>query len=299
MNPWKKRALEAGKLMDETWAKAMRLVEERRARGDHRPCLVDKLLDQYQAQSFPMTQHAFQNLLGEILEGGSDTASSQLLTLILALAKHPEVQRKAWLEIDAVCKCDRSPTWSDFDKLQYINCIVKEGMRWRPVGPLGLPHRVRQDDYYEGQLIPKDSTIFIPVWALHHSEQFGFYDPEKFDPDRYLDYPNPAYHYAGSPDYNKRDHYGYGAGRRLCPGIHLGERMQWPVIAKLLWAFEFSEPIDQKTGETISLDADAYTIGLVHAPLPFAVTIKPRSQGHIETIKRETPAAWEILRPWE
>jgi len=27
----------------------------------------------------------------------------------------------------------RSPTWSDFNQMPYVNCIVKEGMRWRPV----------------------------------------------------------------------------------------------------------------------------------------------------------------------
>jgi hypothetical protein len=28
---------------------------------------------------------------------------------------------------------NRSPTWTDFNSMPYINCIVKEGMRYRPV----------------------------------------------------------------------------------------------------------------------------------------------------------------------
>ena len=94
-------------------------------------------------------------------------------------------------------------------------------------------------------------------------------------------------------------HYGYGAGRRMCPGIHLAERNQWRIVAKLLWAFEFSEPTDPKTGKTIPLDTEAYHIGLLHSPLPFNVNIKPRSEMHIEVIRREAKAALQSLAKWD
>ena len=35
---------------------------------------------------------------------------------------------------------ERSPEWSDFEKLPYINMIIKESHRWRPVSPLGVSH---------------------------------------------------------------------------------------------------------------------------------------------------------------
>jgi len=47
--------------------------------------------------------------------------------------------------------------------------------------------------------------IFIPIWALNHSEHLGFKDPETFNPDRYLNHRGLANEYAGSPDYNQRD----------------------------------------------------------------------------------------------
>lgn len=55
-----------------------------------------------------------------------------LLTIILALTKFPEVQVRAREELDAVCGADRTPQFSDFDSLPYINCIIKEALRWRP-----------------------------------------------------------------------------------------------------------------------------------------------------------------------
>lgn len=132
---WKRRAIDAGKTMDATWAKSRRLVEERRARGEKRACIMDNLLDEYEKKGWPpsISQHSFTNLLGEIVEGGADTTAAQLLTLILAFALHPEVQTKARAEIDAACGTDRSPRWDDFAAIPYVNCIVKEGMRWRPV----------------------------------------------------------------------------------------------------------------------------------------------------------------------
>ncbi|KAJ5699992.1 Cytochrome P450 [Penicillium majusculum] len=45
--------------------------------------------------------------------------------------------------------------------------------------------------------------------------------------------------YAGS---EHRDHLGYGAGRCVCPGIHLAERNLIIGVAKLFWAFEFLNP---------------------------------------------------------
>lgn len=104
---WKRRAAEASISMHAIWLKARRLVDERRALGDHRVCLADKLLDEYQEKGFPMTQHALDQLFGELVEGGAETTSSSMLTMILCLATNPWVQRKAQQQIDEVCGSTR------------------------------------------------------------------------------------------------------------------------------------------------------------------------------------------------
>lgn len=71
--------------------------------------------------------------------------SSSLSWFILAMVLYPGVQRKAHAELDAVVQ-DRLPAFQDRDKLPYINAVCKEIYRWRPVSPLGVPHRVTQDD---------------------------------------------------------------------------------------------------------------------------------------------------------
>jgi cytochrome P450 len=53
------------------------------------------------------------------------------------MAMHPDAQRKAQAEIDAVVGQDRLPNFSDQAKLPYVNAIVKETLRWHPIFPRG------------------------------------------------------------------------------------------------------------------------------------------------------------------
>jgi Cytochrome P450 len=168
----------------------------------------------------------------------------------------------------------------------------------RPFISLTLLTSLDTDDIYEGMLIPKDTTLFIPTWALHHSDSI-YPDSESFNPDRYLGHDKLANDYAGNADWANRDHYNYGAGRRICPGIHLAERNMWRIAAKLLWAFEFAEPVDAATGKVRHLDPLAYNPGILQAPLPFEVQIKPRSAEHVKIIKSELSAALEFLRQYD
>ncbi|KAK7206979.1 putative cytochrome P450 oxidoreductase [Myxozyma melibiosi] len=294
---WKRRAIAAGVVFDSVWGKARKIVDDRRAKGDKRDCIIDHLLDEYNAKGWPMSQHAFNNLVGEVVEGAADTTAAQLLTLILAFATHPEVQTKARKQIDALCGPDRVPRFSDFKDLPYVNQVIKEGLRWRPVAVTGLPHRVRQDDNYNGFFIPKDSTIFLAVWAIHHTE--GLYpDEDTYNPDRFEGYARLANDYAGMSDYTQRDHYTYGAGRRLCPGVHLAERNMWRIAARILWGFNVEEPIDPETGKVVHLDTHRYNPGILQAPLPFKVRITPRSEQHAETMRKELDGALDFLKAW-
>ena len=53
------------------------------------------------------------------------------------MAMHPDVQRKAQAEIDAVVGQDRLPDFSDRAKLPYVNAIIEETLRWHSITPLG------------------------------------------------------------------------------------------------------------------------------------------------------------------
>lgn len=73
----------------------------------------------------------------------------------------------------------------------------------------------------------------------------------------------------------------------------------WRIAAKLLWAFEFSPPRDPVTGKEQTMDPDAYNPGILQAPLPFKVQIKPRSEKHIATIERERKDANGFMEQYQ
>ena len=87
-----------------------------------------------------------------------------IMTFLLAMVLHPNVQKKAQEEIDCVVGTDRLPSLDDRDKMPFIAHVMWENLRWNPVAPLALSHATVQDDIYEGYWIPKGTTIQPNVW---------------------------------------------------------------------------------------------------------------------------------------
>ena len=54
---------------------------------------------------------------------------------------HPDVVQKAHEEIDRVVGRDRLPTFQDRDNLPYVDCVLKEVLRWNPAAPLSESFR--------------------------------------------------------------------------------------------------------------------------------------------------------------
>ncbi len=71
------------------------------------------------------------------LSANAFQTSSALSVLLLAMTLYPDVLKRGQDEIDAVVGIDRQPGFQDQNDLPYINAIVKEVLRWRPIAPLG------------------------------------------------------------------------------------------------------------------------------------------------------------------
>ena len=147
----------------------------------------------------------------------------------------------------------------------------------------------------DGMLLPKGSTVVLNVWAMHHDER-TWKDPQHFIPERFESYPGLASSYAASGEWDKRDHFGYGAGRRICPGIHLAERNLFIGVAKLLWAFRFGV----KEGADINTSAETgLSQGFLHCVKEYGSSITLRSEAKRETISREFEEARTIFARYE
>jgi cytochrome P450 len=117
-----------------------------------------------------------------------------LTAFTLAMIKSIEVQRKAQEAIDRVVGNDRLPTFGDREKLLYINAVVKEATRWRPIVPMGFLHVATETFYHEGFRISKDALLLPAVWWFLRVPSV-YLEPESFDPERFLpprDEPDPG-----------------------------------------------------------------------------------------------------------
>jgi cytochrome P450 len=80
-----------------------------------------------------------------------------------------------------------------------------------------------QDDTYEGYSIPAGTMLFANTWAIHHDES-EYERPDDFYPERFLNNKFGTHHpTSDTSDDHRRATYGFGAGRRVCPGQRLAE----------------------------------------------------------------------------
>ena len=179
---------------------------------------------------------------------------------MLAMLAYPETQVRAHAELDSVVGRARMPTFADYPHLPYIRAMVKEVLRWRPVAPLGMPHRSTKDDWYEGMFIPK-GTICIPnVWHMNRDPEIFGKNTEHFDPGRYLDVSGDLA--SGLSDIKEQGHFTYGFGRRNCVGRHMADNTLFINMAVMLWANKMERKKDA-SGHYPPLDLDNWVdIGL-------------------------------------
>jgi len=190
---------------------------------------------------------------------------------------YPAVQQRAQQEIDLVVGANRLSCVEDRDSLVYLNALMLEVLRWNPVAPLGLYHRVTMDDEYEGMFIPKGSILQANIWAITQDEEF-YPEPTKFEPERHL--PVGEDKVSQQPDPRE---YVFGFGRRICPGMYFAETSLFLNMAGVLAAFNISKALD-KDGKEITPKVE-YQAGIVSHVVPFQCNITPRSSNAAALVK--------------
>jgi cytochrome P450 family 619 len=289
--------------MNSLYSGFLKGLRQRRAKGGSRGSLMDKVLDVAESgkrkEGLTYSDHELAFMGGTVTEGGSDTTASVITAFVQAMIVWPEVQKKAQAQIDSVVGEDRSPNWGDYVRLPYVAQCVKESMRWRPVVPLPLPRVLAEDDWINGKLLPKGTTVIMNSWGMQH-DPTRFPGPDLFDPDHFIGVTKLANELAiGDPE--DRDHYGYGAGRRICPGIHLAERTMFLAMAKILWAFDVS-PGKDRAGKIVLPDTSperGYCEGALICAYDFPATFKVRGKERKQTILREFEDGKSLMLKYE
>ncbi|KAF2844594.1 cytochrome P450 [Plenodomus tracheiphilus IPT5] len=204
-----------------------------------RPCLCTDILTFQQQENLSDDTSTF--LANTFFEAGSETTASTLYGFIQAMLLYPAAQRAAQAEVDALCNNDnnanRWPEPSDLPNLPYIRACVKEILRWMPAAPLGIPHALIQDTEYMGYHLPAHASLLLNTYTIHN-DPTRYPSPELFLPERHLGDSTSSSESSVLTDVSERDHFGFGSGRRICPGMHIVDRTLAVVVARLVWGFD-------------------------------------------------------------
>ncbi|KAF1914656.1 cytochrome P450 [Ampelomyces quisqualis] len=268
------------------WLDVKKAIKEKTAR----PSFCIDLVRAQDAEGFSDLLAGY--VSGSLLEAGSDTTAATLVGFVQAMLLFPNVAKAAQEELDRVCG-DEFPTLDDMPDLPYIRGLIKESLRWMPTDILGVPHAVIRDDEYMGYTIPKGAGVMWNVWAVHMDPK-RHPDPRRFDPARYAHDNQTAAEAANNADASKRDHFVFGAGRRLCQGMHIAERSLFLAIARMLWAFDLRLALDAD-GNEVKPDADDLTEGLMVCPRPFPARIVPRDEAKVARVRAEWSKMEDVL----
>lgn len=222
-------------------------------------------------QSHGMSAKELAYDVGIIYEAGSDTTTMALEVFTLAMILYPDVMKKAQNEVDAIVQ--GYPSYENKGQLPYIEAVVKEVLRWRPVSAGGIPHAVTQDDEYMGFHIPKGATVIGNHWSIHLDENI-YKDPYIFNPDRWIE--DPALPLAA-----------FGFGRRICTGQHIAKNSLYINITRLLWAFDIGYAWEEVGGvkKRCEVDPFAFTQGFNSRPEPFKAIFTARSLEKVAIIQ--------------
>ncbi|XP_058104709.1 geraniol 8-hydroxylase-like [Magnolia sinica] len=195
---------------------------------------LDLLLDQSEVSGSELDRHDIKTLFVDIFVAGSDTSSSTLEWAMSELLHNPQAMAIARSEIAETIGTEKQVEESDIAGLPYLQAVVKETLRLHPPVPLLLPRRAESSTEICGFTIPKHAQVLVNAWAIGRDRN-TWVDPTSFTPGRFL---------GSEVDFKGRDFelIPFGAGRRICPGLPLANRMVHLMLASLLHSFAWKLP---------------------------------------------------------
>ncbi|KAF7326750.1 hypothetical protein MVEN_02594000 [Mycena venus] len=277
LSPWRAEAQRKHQRELEVYGRLALEVKAQMEKDPEIECFAARLWDQQ--EKLNLTNEELFYIAGSSFAAGTDTNTLTLLWFVMAMALYPATMEKAQHEIDSVFNSESLPNFSRMKDLPYCFALVKEVFRWGPAAPLSIPHYTDADDEYKGYTIHKGTAVISSIWNMHHNEE-EFPDSYTFNPERFLS-KGPVS--GDGAESLTEGHYGFGFGRRKCPGLHLAAKSTWLAIVRVLWAFNI-EPRKDASGNIMEIDPESCTPGLTSRPNEFPANFTPRSQAHVETI---------------
>ncbi|CAL5005817.1 unnamed protein product [Urochloa decumbens] len=206
-----------------------------------------------------VTRDNLTTILFDVFVAGTDTIAITVEWAMAELLRNPSAMARAREELDGALGGKlEAVEEADVAKLPYLQAVVKEAMRLHPVAPLLLPHLAVEDGVeIGGYAVPKGSTVIFNAWAIMRDPEV-WERPDEFVPERFLENLE-----LRAKDY---EFIPFGAGRRLCPGLPMAERVVPHIVASLLHGFDWRLP-EGVSAEQLDLSEKFTTVNVLAVPL--------------------------------
>ena len=173
-------------------------------------------------------------LIGTIFAGHHTTAGTAAWTL-LELAKRPDHLKRVLKELDQHFGVDGEVTFQSLREIPILENVVKEVLRLHP--PLiFLIRKVMKDFHFKGYTVKAGKYVCASPRVSHRIAEI-FPEPEKFDPDRYLE--------GRQEDAQPFSWIAFGGGKHKCTGNAFAMLQLKAIFSILLRRYTF-ELIDEK-----------------------------------------------------
>ena len=235
--------------------------------------LVEVMLAREEAGE--ITAGMTRDLCMDLLIAGTDTSAQTVNWTLLLLANRPEIQARVHEEMDRIIGPDARPTVEDRTRLPYTFACLAESMRYRTIGPLGLPHKASQDTEIGGYRIPAGAQVLGNIYSIHHDPRC-WDSPHEYVPERFL----PQDDGSPSPALTGNAFIPFGTGHRRCPGRRFAETTVWLHVTRMLHRLRFETP----GGGPLPEDE---VFGLAVSPKPYSVKVVRRRIGGEPTLRQE------------
>jgi cytochrome P450 len=166
------------------------LIADRRREGGDRDDVLAMLLAAEHEDGSPMSDEEIRDELLTALVAGHETTASSLAFAFELLARRPDVQERLAADDD-----DR-----------YLDAVINEVLRLRPVLPNAEPRLVKQEVTIGPWTYP-EGVVLIASAALVHRDAAIYPEPHAFRPERFLDTKPGTFTWIP-----------FGGGRRRCIG---------------------------------------------------------------------------------
>ena len=167
-------------------------------------------------------------LVGTIFAGHHTTAGSAAWVLI-ELARRPDILKSVLNELDQLFGVDGEVTFQSLREIPLLERVIKEVLRLHP--PLiFLIRKVNRDLQFKDYTIKAGKFVCTSPRVSHRIPEI-FPDPEKFDPDRYLE--------GRNEDKIPFSWVAFGGGRHKCTGNAFAMLQLKAIFSILLRRYEF------------------------------------------------------------